>query len=227
LKAITSPFSETLNYGFDSTGRLQNITASGYLVTQFLNDAQYRASGTLKSVGYGNGLTETAGYNNRLQMTSRQILQVSGQPGASSTYQYYADGQLKFSHSLDDRFDRAFSYDNAGRTVEAYSGSEARAFNNNTYSGPATGPYRQSYQYDALDQITQQTNRLWSQTQATYNTFVNNRLQDWSYDADGGLTNDGSVSYTRDAAGRHVQRPWVRSHSRRARTPFWKSTSLL
>ena len=139
-------------------------------------------------------------------MTSRQILQVSGQPGASSTYQYYADGQLKFSHSLDDRFDRAFSYDNVGRTVEAYSGSEARDFNNNTYSGPATGPYRQSYQYDAIDQITQQTNRLWSRTQATYNTFVNNRLQDWSYDADGGLSNDGNNSYARDAAGRHVQR---------------------
>jgi len=39
----------------------------------------------------------------------------------------------------------------------------------------------------------------------TSNIFVNNRLQGWSYDAAGGLTNDGSINYARDAAGELVQ----------------------
>ena len=82
LKTITSPFGETLNYGFDSVGRLQNINASGYYASQFLSSAQYRAWGTLKSATYGNGVTESAAYNSRLQMTSRQVQQSNNQAGA-------------------------------------------------------------------------------------------------------------------------------------------------
>jgi hypothetical protein len=66
------------------------------------------------------------------------------------------------------------------------------------------GAYRQSYQYNALSEVSQQTNRLWSQTRTTVNTFVNNRLQGWSYDADGELTHDDTTTYTRDAANRIV-----------------------
>ena len=121
-----------------------------------------------------------------------------------STYQHYADGGLRFSHSVDDRFDRAFTYDHAARVSEAYSGFETRDFINGTNSGAPTGPYRQSYQYDGFSEITQQTNRIWSETQTANNTFVNNRLQGWSYDAAGGLTSDGSNNYIRDAAGRLV-----------------------
>src|SRR6266404_5416973 len=201
LKTFTSPFGETLNYGFDSVGRLQNINASGYYASQFLSSAQYRAWGTLKSATYGDGV-ESAGYNSRLQMTSRQMQ--SGGNQSSSTYQYYDDGSLRFSQSADNRFDRAFVYDHAARVSEAYSGSEARDFINGTNSGAPTGPYRQSYQYDGFDEITQQTNRIWSQTQTANNTFVNNRLQGWSYDADGALTSDASNNYGRDAAGRLV-----------------------
>ena len=68
-------------------------------------------------------------------MTSFQIQQSNGVNAASSTYQYYADGGLRFSHSVDDRFDRAFTYDHAARVSEAYSGSEARDFINGTNSG--------------------------------------------------------------------------------------------
>src|SRR5438309_8286361 len=77
-------------------------------------------------------------------MTSRQVQQSNNQAGASSTYQYYNDGGLRFSHSLDDRFDRAFSYDQVARVSEAYSGSEARDFINGTNSGVPTGAFRQS-----------------------------------------------------------------------------------
>src|SRR6266404_1124857 len=150
LKTFTSPFNETLTYGFDSVGRVQNINASGYYPSQFLSSAQYRAWGTLKSATYGDGAIESAGYNSRLEITNRQIQ--SGNYQSLSTHQYYDDGGLRFSHSPDDRFDRAFTYDHAARVSEAYSGSEARDFVNGTNSGAPTGPYRQSYQYDGFSQ---------------------------------------------------------------------------
>src|SRR5437763_12935925 len=188
----------------DSDGRLNSVTGSGFgSVSTFATNMQYRAWGTMKSATMGNGVVETAAYNSRLQMTSFQIQQPNGVNAASSTYQYYADGGLRFSHSLDDRFDRAFTYDHAARVSEAYSGSEARDFINGGNSGAPTGPYRQSYQYNGFDQVAQQFDRYWSASGTTSNSFVNNRLQGWSYDA-AGLTSDGSNNYIRDAAGRLV-----------------------
>jgi hypothetical protein len=113
---------------------------------------------------------------------------------------------VKFSHNaLDERFDRAFAYDHAARTSEAYSGSEARDFTSGTNSGTPTGPYRQSYQYSQFNQITQQTNRLWTDTETTTSTFVNNRMQSWAYDASGFVIGTDGTSYIRDAGGRTVE----------------------
>src|SRR5260370_38812065 len=133
-------------------------------------------------------------------MTSRQIQQSNNQTAASNTYQYYNDGALRFSHALDDRFDRAFSYDNAARVSESYSGSEARDFINAHQSGTATGPFSQSYQYTQFNQVGQETNRIWDKSTTTTNNFVNNRRDGWSYDADGQLVQADASSYSRDAA---------------------------
>src|SRR5437660_12833143 len=116
LKSITDAWGATINYGFDSVGRVNNITGSGYGVSQFLSNMQYRAWGTLKGETYGNGFTETASYNNRLQMTSFDVQQPNSQLAMSHTHQYYADGQLQFSHdALEERFDRAAAYGPGGR----------------------------------------------------------------------------------------------------------------
>jgi YD repeat-containing protein len=215
LKSVTDPFGATAYYGYDSSGRLNNVTGSGYgSVSQFLSNMQYRAWGTLKGESYGNGFTSAAVYNGRLQMTSFTVQDSSGQLRMSHSHQYYADGRPQFSHdALDERFDRALAYDHEGRTTEAYSGSEARDFVNNTSSGTPTGPYRQSYQYSPFDQITQQTNRLWNDNETTTNSFVNNRKQGWSFDATGFAITDDSASYTRDAAGLIVQTSNESSHS--------------
>src|SRR5207247_2603146 len=74
LKTISDPWGATVNYGFDTRGRLNSITGSGYGdLSQLVSNMQYRAWGTLKSQTYGNGLVETAGYDHRLQMTGFQI----------------------------------------------------------------------------------------------------------------------------------------------------------
>src|SRR5207302_7676612 len=79
LKTLTDPWGATINYGMDSSGRLNNITGSGYgSLSQFASNMQYRAWGTLKSEAYRNGLTETAGYNSRMQMTSFDVRNESG-----------------------------------------------------------------------------------------------------------------------------------------------------
>ena len=68
-------------------------------------------------------------------------------------YQYYVDGSLKFADDiLDQRFDRAFSYDHVSKVKEAYSAGDARDYVNGT-SGGAPGPYRQSYQRDVFGNL--------------------------------------------------------------------------
>lgn len=215
LKTITDPWGATINYGIDSSGRLNNITGGGYgAVTQFASNMQYRAWGTLKSETYGNGFTEAATYNTRLQMTSFEVRKPSTELQMSTITQFYPDGQVKFAHNaLDERFDRAFAYDHAGRTAEAFSGSEARDFTNNTNSGNPTGPYRQSYQFSPFSNITQQVNRLWSVNETTNNTYTNNRVQGWSYDVAGFVTSADGATFSRDAAGRNIQADTELTHA--------------
>jgi YD repeat-containing protein len=216
LKTITDPFGATVNYGLDAIGRVSNITGSGYgSVSQFASSMQYRAWGTLKSETYGNGFIESANYNRRMSMTSFEVKNPTSELEMSTSTQFYDDGQAKFSHNaLDERFDRAYAFDQAGRISEAYSGSEARDFVNGTQSGSPTGPFRNTYQLNTFDQITQEDARLWSNTDATTSTFTNNRRQGWSYDADGRIKADDATTYTRDAAGRIVS--GAGEHSSRA-----------
>ncbi len=207
LTTITDPWSGTVVYGFDSSGRLNNITGSGYgSVSQFASNMKYRASNTLRSETYGNGFTEAATYNSRLQVTSFEVRKPSTELQMSTTIEFYPDGQVEFSHNaLDERFDRAYAYDHVGRTTEAYTGSEARDFVNNTTSGTSTGPYRHSYQFNAFHQTTLQTGRLWNDTQPTGTSYTNNRVNGWLYDAAGFVQWADETVYRRDAAGRTVR----------------------
>lgn len=87
----------------------------------------------------------------------------------------------------------------------AYSGSEARDFKNGTQGATPTGPFKQSYQYDAVSNLTGRTNRFWSQSDSYTATHVNNRNQNsgWHYDADGNVTQNDTMYFSYDAAGRN------------------------
>lgn len=216
---ITDPTNASIYYGHDAAGRVSSVTGSPYgtggyggipyvEVSQYASNMQYRAAGGLKSLSYGNGLTLAIGYDLRLRPSDFEVGNRPAQfgpPTAMKTqYQYYADNHPKFSHDLlDERFDRAFSFDNAGAMREAYSGSEARDFINNTSSGTTTGPYRQSYQHDPFGNMTNRTNRFWSHVDTFSGSYVNNRRQDpaFTYDADGHVTHDTDLQYTYDTVG--------------------------
>jgi hypothetical protein len=67
-----------------------------------------------------------------------------------------------------------------------------------------------SYRYDVWDNLTGKTlNRFWSRDNSFIDTYVNQRKQGVSYDAEGNLTQDGygldGRTHTYDAAGRKVQ----------------------
>src|SRR5207247_1683726 len=49
MTSITDPSGAHVSYNYDATGRLSSMPASGYSgVTNFLSNAQYRASGAMK-----------------------------------------------------------------------------------------------------------------------------------------------------------------------------------
>jgi YD repeat-containing protein len=204
LAGITSPDNITINYAHDSTGRVSAVTGSGAsVVATYASNFQYRAWGALKHLDYGSGKTLDAGFNNRLAATSFQI------PGLmSKTYDYYADGRLRFSSDLiDHRFDRSYSFDQIGRITNALSGAEARG-----EGATQNRPYWESFGYDAIGHLTARATYQWTSGQmSTSDSYTNNRHDPvgslWQYDADGRLMQMPGTAYTYDAAG-NVDTVW-------------------
>jgi hypothetical protein len=107
---------------------------------------------------------------------------------------------------LDNRFDRKYEYDHAARVIKALSGAEARG-------EPATTnrPYKQTTAYDTFDHITTRSTLHWSRTLGfgSSDSYVNNRRNGWTYDANGSLLNLPARQYTYDAAGRMKALSWT------------------
>ncbi|HUS09877.1 MAG TPA: hypothetical protein VMZ30_05365, partial [Pyrinomonadaceae bacterium] len=115
---------------------------------------------------------------------------------------YQADGRLRYSTDLlENRFDRSYSYDHAGRIKEAFSGPLARG-----QADTNDRPYKEYQQYDAMDHLVGRVgSRHWSHTlpnAGVTDSYVNNRNPNWQYDPDGRLTNGADIQSTFDAAGR-------------------------
>ncbi len=180
LTRVTEPFGSVVNYGYDSAGQMTSATGSGPASAPvYISQMGYRAWGAPKQVTYGNGKNLSVGYNNRLKVTSFSIPGLMG-----ATLAYYADGRAHTAQaSSERRFDRAYTYDHAGRMTNAVSGYEAGI------GSTEVGPYRQSYGYDAFSNMTLRTGLLWSGFEDGYSTtYVNDRNQAWSYN-EAGLPN--------------------------------------
>lgn len=214
LKKITDHSNTSIKYNYDNAGRVSGILGEDNLyasVSQYASSAVYRAWGALKGMTFGNNYTVAMSYNSRLRLTQFEVAGRPSQFGAPTVmktqFSYYPDGQLKYAQDmLDERYDRAYSYQNTSRLKEAFSGSEARDYVNGTSSGTPTGPFRQSYQQDVFGHLTQQDNRFWSQSDSFNASYANNRRQSpaFQYDAEGNLKQDNDVQYTYDAAGRNT-----------------------
>jgi hypothetical protein len=184
---------------------------------------QHRASGAVKSMAYGNNTTLNLGYNARGLIANYSIngaIRLGSDPPQpvtiSASYQYHADGQVKFVQDQaanNSIRDRAYKYDQAGRLGEALSATEARDYVNGSSAGATDGPYRQSYTYDAWNNMVTQSGRYWNRNvTSTINYNQLNRNPDWSYDAEGNLISRNPLPYAEefprysyDAAGREAK----------------------
>jgi YD repeat-containing protein len=208
VKRVTDRFGAAVEYGYDDAGRVEKVGADGDAV-KYASGIKYRAWGAPSSITYGNNALVTAGYDGRMRLKSYQVesrpAQFAHSTAMRSEYGYYADGRVRFADDgVDDRFDRAYDYDLAGRLREAYSGAQARDFAATGAANPLSGgPYRVSYQYDEFDGLRRRESRYWGGRQTSTPTLEagTGRNQAWGYDADGRLTGDTAVAYTYDAAG--------------------------
>jgi len=70
LKKITDATNMTINYGYDSIGRVSSVTGADSLyagVSNYASNLQYRAWGGLKSMTDGKGYVSSLSYNTKLQ----------------------------------------------------------------------------------------------------------------------------------------------------------------
>jgi YD repeat-containing protein len=194
LTGITDPFAAAVGYTYDNIGRITAVMSSNYVLSSYATNLQYRATDALKSLTYSNSKTLTVGYNANLQVSTYEI------PGLmKKSYQYYDDGQLKFTQdqlTTNSKFDRLEQYDHTGRQTKALTGQEARG-------GAATDdrPYNETMSFDVMGHLVLRDVHNWDRHDSTgTETYVNNRHSGWSYDADGRLTM-GNGNYCYDAAG--------------------------
>jgi YD repeat-containing protein len=209
LTKITDPTNMSINYGYNSVGRLTGVTGSDSLfanVSNYASNFQYRAWGGVKAMTDGSNHTSSLLYNSKLQPTHFDISgNVVGQ-----NYDYNNDGRVSFVHNTTDaNFDRAYSYDHAGRLTQATTGGTARGDSGAT-------PYHETFGYDALSNLTGRESTTWNQDPLfDGSTYTNNRRGDWGYDPDGRNTTIDTRTYTFDAAGQQTlmagQR-WVINH---------------
>lgn len=201
LKSVSDPFSSTVNYYYDKIGRPSQVGGTGYNISvPFISELKYRSWGAVKEMTYGNGLRTNLAYSTKQMPTSYQVINpnISGGSVIGSTYEYYNDGMLrKVANLTDNRFDRAYVYDQAGRLKEALSGAEARG------DTTADGPYKQVYNYDVWGNNNNFIHRKWTGGTITDNTpYTNNRHQSYVYDATGQITGSQDGAHGYDASAR-------------------------
>lgn len=196
-----------IDYDFDKISNMTRVTGSSFAgVTDYSTEMKYTAWGELKSLTYGSTLKLTAGYTSRQQLQSFKLKKQDNTPVMDKTYQYYADGRIKFSDdAMNDQFDRAFRYDQVGRLEESWTGSQARNYVNQLPIGTDVVPYHLSYQYDVWGNQLSQSGEFWSSgiTEPAA-TYQNMRRNGWQYDAVGNVTQEGANLLQYDAAGRNT-----------------------
>jgi YD repeat-containing protein len=200
LTKITDPTNVSINYGYDSVGRLTGVTGSDSLyanVSNYASNFQYRAWGGLKAMTDGNGYVSSMLYNSKLQPSHFDI---SGSV-VSQNYDYYNDGRISVVHNTTDQnFDRSYSYDHVGRLTEAKSGASV-----NGYQYGAI-PYYETFGYDGFSNLTARESQSWNGQTDDFDSaaYTNYRRGGWGYDADGRNTTIDTRTNTFDAVGQHT-----------------------
>ncbi|HMO81996.1 MAG TPA: hypothetical protein PKD24_14490, partial [Pyrinomonadaceae bacterium] len=194
------PSETSVVYGFDMAGRVTSVTGDGFLngeveINDIVSDISYRAWNGVKSTNYGSNLSLSISYNNRLQVSAFEITDLM-----DFEYQYNADGRVKFAGDLrDDKFDRSYKYDHEQRLIAANTGNAAGG------SSTETGPYSQSYSFNAFNNPIGRETLHWTETYDFTSSYTNNRRSGWSHDEDGNVTAFDDLANIHDASGERTK----------------------
>jgi RHS repeat-associated protein len=207
-----------INFGqtFDAAGRVSVLTSSltgtGFPGTIATVDSSvgYWPTRAIRKISLGNGLTETAAYNTRLQPCQSDV-NSSGSYFTSCTDAVPSGNVQDFSYGFNagsadngnlatfvatgtastQTFSRGYTYDALNR-LQKMTGT----------SGVCTGL---TWIYDAWGNRSSQTNNGGTCSSFSAVPNVKNQFNSYTYDAAGNLTNDGFHSYTYDAENRITQ----------------------
>ncbi|MEP6849477.1 MAG: FG-GAP-like repeat-containing protein [Acidobacteriota bacterium] len=216
LKSVTDPFGQRIDYGTDRAGRIKSISGTPFsstdildtsIVTDYVDNVNYRAWGNVKSIDYSDGTNMSQTFDVKLR-TSQFSFGKDGETTSyiKKNYEYYNDDKLKFSGDSGEstmridphRFDRSFVYDQVGRLTAARTAAEARG--ETTTPDRSVTPYKQDYSFDAFGNVTSRQGYVWTHTVSETNSWVNGRESTWQYDADGRLKHTPGNNYDYDAA---------------------------
>jgi len=199
---MTYPSGRVYSYGYNNAGEITSLVDSARGIN-FFTGGQYAPPGLLIGGIHGavtgwNAITLANSYNNRLQPT--HFLATSPVPSTLLDLSYaYDQGSGKNNGSVvqiangrDSARSVQYTYDQVNRLSTA-----------GTYNATTWGD---SYVYDAWGNLLQKN--MTQTTGETLTMLVNNKnwvtTPRFSYDADGDVTSDGTLTMTYDAEGRMI-----------------------
>jgi RHS repeat-associated protein len=215
MTSYTNGVGVTFTQSFDTAGRVAGLTStfvdSQHPATLATVDSSvgYFPAGAIRKITLGNGLTETAAYNNRLQPCRMNV-------NSSSSYLTNCSDAAP-SGNVED-FNYGFNSGTANNGNIAF------------MTATGTQAFNRSYTYDSLNRLSTMADSNTSQTcrglswnydawgnrsdqnvtagacgQSHVGVLSNNRLlSPYTYDAAGNMTYDGTTTYTYDAENRII-----------------------
>ena len=182
---LAYPDGRLLTYQYDTANRTTAVSYTGWngqtvSVPAYFSSAQYTPTGQLSSAIYGNGVTLSASYNNRLVPSSMSYQKgTGGQTNTLWARTYTWDlNALNLTQTMDplSSTTRRFSYDKLNR-LTGVSGVAAGA----------AGSFTQTYAYDPWGNLSQS-----GVVNFNPSGFTNNRVNGLQYDAAGQVQTDPS-----------------------------------
>jgi RHS repeat-associated protein len=221
LASMTYPSGRTVSYGFDSANRILTVTGAFRTQTTHYTAAgqnvAYTAAGGFSSVPLGNGITESYGWNDRLQQTSiaaGNLLGLSFYPcdGGLTACTNNTGNIWRETISIGGTVQatQEYRYDALNRLTLADERAGAAGFTPACQDG--SGVWAEQYSYDTFGnravpcQSSNLSGLTWEVTSvSSYNTSTN-RITGWGYDAAGSINaTPAGQSITYDAENHQTQ----------------------